>query len=145
MAITTNNIFSESYAEVQSFLNGISDLDPRGRYKTNWIHASMPNINSKGFDGYPFIVLSIGVGESNPSFDFTVSEKTFRVLINIWSPQSTDIDSIADKIFQNLKEVTKLTAFDVTNLEMSPFNWDLDQNGKKILYRSVNLIARKRI
>jgi hypothetical protein len=145
MAITNETLFTNSYSAVKSFLNGISGLDPRGRFKANWIHSSMPNINEKGFDGYPFIILTMNIGENKPSFDVRISQKIFRVLISIYSSESTDIDNISDTLFENLKDETKLTDFQIINLESSPFSWDLDRNGKKILFRNINIVARSRI
>jgi len=143
MTITNANIFSESYSEFKSFLGKITD--PRSRYKANWIHSSMPNINQKGFDGYPFIILKVNVGEDKFALDTRVSSRIFRVLISIWSPESTEVDTISDSLLNNLKTETNLTEFDIVTMDSSPLDWDLDKNGKKILFRSINLIARKRL
>lgn len=145
MTLSNSNIFSESFTLLKSFLNGISGLDPRGRYKANFIHASMPNINSKGFDGYPFIIIKSDPSDENKSFDPAVSEKVFRILIKIYSDEATEVDSISDKIFSNLKDETKLTDFKAKEMSTSPIDWDLDMNGKKIIFRSIGLIMRCRI
>ena len=145
MVITNDNLFSQSFTLIESFLNGISELDPRHRFKAKWIYSSMPNINSKGFDGYPLIVIKIDPSDENKSFNPGVSEKVFRVLLTIYSNEASDIDSISDKIFSNLKNETKLTDFQGKEMSTSPINWDLDMNGKKILFRSIGLIMRNRI
>jgi len=143
MVITNSNLFSQSYTEIKNFLkNNITD--PRNRYKANWIHASMPNINAKDFDGYPFIVIQIDLNEDNLSFDYS-SEKIFRILITVYSDEPTEIDSISNEIFSNLKDETKLTDFKIKIMESSPISWDMDLKGKKILNRRIGLIAKKRI
>ncbi len=145
ITITNDNIFSESYASVKSFLNGISGLDPKSRYKANWIHASMPNINQKGFDGYPFIVLKLNVNEEDKSFNSAIANKLFRVEIGVYSDDSSQLDTICDKIISGIKDVTKLTNFSNKDFDSSPVNWNLDMSGKKILFRIINIIARSRI
>jgi len=145
MALTNNNLFSESYNTIKAFLNGISGLDPRGRYKANWIHASMPNINQKGFDGYPFIVLKVDISDGDKSFNSAISTKTFRMMFSVYSDDPSQVDTISDNIVGGLKDVTKLTDFSVKDISSSPIAWDLDLNGKKISYRDIGVVARKRI
>lgn len=143
--ITNNNLFSESYNAVKTFLNEISGLDPRGRYKANFIHASMPNINQKGFDGYPFIILKTDVAESKKSFDSAISEKLFRISLGIYSDDPSQVDTMSDAIVGGIKDVSKLTAFSCKEISSSPMTWDLDLNGKKISFRTIGIIARSRI
>jgi len=144
MSLTKSNLYSEGFSIWNSFLkNNITD--PRGRYKDDWIHASMPNINSKGFSGYPFIILSINIEEDNNSFDGVISQKIFRILISVFSDEATDVDSISNSIYNSIKDETKLTEFKVIRLDSSNFNWDLDKNGKKIIFRDIDIIARSRI
>jgi len=110
MAITNANLFSEPYDLVETFLkNNISD--PRNRYKKTWIHASMPNINAKGFEGYPFITLKINLFEDNPVFDRDKTQKNFRAIITVYSNEPTDIESICDSIAELFRDRTKLTDF----------------------------------
>ncbi len=144
MTITNANLFSESYNAVETFLKN-NLTDPRGRYKTNWIHASMPHPNSKGFAGYPFIILTINLSEDRKSFDPDKSQKTFTVKISIHSDQPTDIESISDSIGKDFRNETKLTDFSARDIDNSPISWTLDQNGKKVLFREINLILRSRI
>jgi len=145
MAINNSNLFSESYNLVKSFLNGISGLDPRDRFKANYIHASMPNINQKGFDGYPFIILTINVSEEKKSFDSAISDKIFRKVIAVYSDDPSQVDSMSDKILENLKDKTKLTDFQVKDLSNSPMAWNLDEHGKKISFRNIGIIGKSRI
>jgi len=141
--ITNNNLFTQSYTDLKNFIkNNISD--PRNRFKANWIHASMPDINAKDFDGYPFIVIEIDVSEDNKNFDNS-SEKIFNALISVFSNEPTEVDTIADSIYSNLKDETKLTDFQVKDLSNSPLSWDMDMKGKKILNRRIGIIAKKRI
>jgi len=139
--ITNANLFTESYNSIKTFLEGISSLYPRSRFKGNFIHSSMPNINSKEFDGYPFIVIQSDVSESGKSFDST-SDKTFRAILKIYSNEATDVDAMCDKIYSNR---SSLTDFQAVELASSPFNYDLDQKGKKIVFRNIGLILVKRI
>ena len=143
--ITNANLFSESYNSVKSFLNEITGLDPRNRFKANFIHASMPNINQKGFDGYPFIILTINTSEENKSFDSSVSDKIFRVLLGVYSDDPSQVDSMSDLIISNLKDTTKLTGFQVKELSNSPMAWNMDEHGKKISFRNCAFIGRSRI
>ena len=145
MAITNDNLFSESYASVKAFLNGISGLDPRGRFKANYIHASMPNINQKGFDGYPFIILKVDLNENTKSFDSAISEKDFNIQIGVYSDDPPEVDSMCDKIVGGVKDVTNLTDFPNKELSSSPMDWSLNISGKKISFRLIGVIARSRI
>jgi len=145
MAITNENLYSESYTEISNFLNSIPSLDPKNRYKTNIIHASMPNINSKGFSGYPFIVLLINSFEEEPSFDGQISDKIFRAEINIYAEDPSNLDNISDKVARYFKNESYLTQFEGKELNSSPINYLMDLKGKKILYRTIFLTFSKRI
>jgi len=145
MTITNENLFSESYNSVKSFLNGINGLDPRNRFKANWIHASMPNINQKGFDGYPFIVLKIDVSEERKAFDSSTSDKVFRAILGVYSDDPSQVDTISDSIVGGIKNTTNLTDFQVKEISSSPMAWNLDEHGKKISFRNIGIIARSRI
>ncbi len=142
--ITNTNLFSASYKAVETFLKN-NLTDPRNRYKTNWIHASMPHPNSKGFAGYPFIILTINVREDRKSFDNDKSQKTFTAKISVYSDQPTDIEGVSDEIGELFRDETKLTDFNARDIDNSPISWTLDQNGKKVLFRDINLILRSRI
>ncbi|MBE3092803.1 MAG: hypothetical protein IMZ51_03995 [Chloroflexi bacterium] len=141
--ITNDNLFSASYNSVKTFLKNISGLDPRGRYKANWIHSSIPNINEKGFDGYPFIVLKVDVAEDNKSFDVVTSQKVFRVMISIYSDDSSHVDTISDSVVSNFK--SNLSDFHSKEISSSPMAWNMDEHGKKISFRNIGIIARSRI
>jgi len=144
MTITNENLFSKPYDLVETFLKD-NLTDPRSRYKVNWIHASMPHINAKGFEGYPFIILTINLREDEKSFDPSKSQKTFTAKISVYSDQPTDIESISDEIGQFFRDETKLTDFKAKDINNSPLNWTLNQNGKKVLFRDISLILRSRI
>ena len=105
----------------------------------------MPNLNDKGFNGYPFIVLRSDVEEDMKSFDRDTSNKVFRITIQIYSNEPTEIDTMSDLIMNNFKDETKLTDFPSREISNSPINWDLDLNGKKILYRTIGLIFKTRL
>ncbi len=143
MAITNSTLFTSSYDSIKTFLNGISGLDPRNRYKANWIHASMPNINDKGFDGYPFITLKVDVSEEEKSFDNSTSTKLFRIMISIYSKDATEIDTISNKICDSFK--TSLTDFSAKEISSSPIAWNLDEHGQKINFRNIGMLLRERI
>lgn len=145
MTITNANIFSKSYDVVKTFLESISGLDPRNRFKANWIHSSMPNINGKGFDGYPFIVIKVDASESNKSFDSATSEKTFRIVLGVYSDDPSQVDTISDAIMNNMKSLSQMTDFQAKELSSSPMAWNLDEHGKKISFRNIGVIARSRI
>lgn len=143
MAITNANLYTSSYDSIKTFLNGISGLDPRNRHKANWIHSSMPNINNKGFDGYPFIVLTVGIGEEEKSFDNSTSAKIFRIMISVYSKEGTEIDSVSDKIVNSFK--TSLNDFSAKELSNSPLSWNLDLAGQKIYFRNIGFLMKERI
>ena len=142
MTITNANLFTSSYDSIKSFLNGISNLDPRNRFKANWIHASLPNINGKGFDGYPFIVLKVDVGEKNKSLDNSTSEKVFRIMISIYSKDAPEIDIISNKIIESFKTITDFSAKEIST---SSIAWNLDDHGQKVSFRNLGFIMRNRI
>lgn len=143
MAITNSNLFSESYSSVKTFLKNISGIDPRGRYKANFIHPSIPNINEKGFDGYPFIVLKVDISEDKKSFDNATSEKTFRIMIFIYSDDASQVDTISDLVISNFK--SNLTDFHAKEISSSPIAWNIDEHGKKISFRNLGILCRSRI
>lgn len=145
MALSNSNLLAESYSVVETFLEGITGLDPRGRHQANWIHASMPNVNAKGFDGYPFIVLRINVSESNKSMNVQISEKTFRCLLSVYSEDASQLDAICDKIYNASTDETKLTDFQAKEMSSSEISYNLDEHGKKILFRNIGFIFRSRI
>lgn len=145
MSLTNSNLYTESYKKIKEFLLTINGIDPRNRYKGNIVHASMPNINQKGFDGYPFIVLKIDVSEENKSFDSEISNKIFRIILGVYSDDPSQVDTISDSIVNNLKDMTKLTDFQVKELSSSPMAWNMDEHGKKISFRNIGIIARSRI
>lgn len=108
------------------------------------MHASPPNINEKGFDGYPFIVLKSEVLERRKTFDNN-SEKVFRVAIQVYSNDPSQVDTISDLIISNFQDETKLTDFASREHTSSPIAFNLDLNGKKITYRTIGLILRSKI
>jgi len=144
MSITNANLFSESYSLIHTFLKD-NLTDPRSRYKCNFIHSSMPHVNSKGFAGNPFIILTINLREDEKSFDNDYSQKTFVVKISVYSDQPTEIEEISDEIGELFRDRTKLTNFKARELDNSPISWTLDQNGKKVLFRDITLNLRSRI
>ena len=143
MAITNTTLFSASFDAVEAFLKD-NLTDPRNRYKVNWIHASMPDINAQSFSGYPFITLQINLFEDMPSFG-SAKRKNFRAIIIIYSNEPTDIESVCDDIAELFRDETKLTDFKARELSSSPINWTLDMKGKKVLFRELNLDLRIRI
>jgi len=142
MAINNTNLFSESYNSVETFLKTITD--PKTRFKVNWIHASMPNVNGASFEGYPFMTLKMNTVEDSKSFDNT-TQKTFLASIIVYSDQATDIEEVCDEISETFRTETNLTEFGSRSLEASPIDWTLDQRGKKILFRELRLEFKKRI
>lgn len=143
MVITNATLFSASFDSIETFLKN-NLTDPKGRYKPNWIHASFPNINSQSFSGYPFLTLKINLFEDNNSFG-SKNQKNFRAIITIYSNQPIDIESICDDIAALFRDETKLTDFKSKGLSSSPISWTLDQKGKKVLFREINLDLRVRI
>lgn len=146
MTINQDNLFSESYNVVKNFLKN-NVTDPRNRFKADWLRASMPLVTDKGFPGYPFIIIRIDVGE-NPNasaMDAETSNKTFRVQLRVMSDQASDTDSISDQIAGQFKDEGKMTEFGGKELSSSPIDWDLDMNGKKVLFRNIGFILEERI
>ncbi len=144
MVITNANLYSESYNIVESFLQD-NLTDPKKRYKTNWVHASMPLLTGRAFSGYPFVILRIDVSEDEKAFDNDQTQKNFRVLISVYSNEVTDIESVCDQIGELFRDETKLTNFSSRGLTGSPISWTLDMNGKKVLFREMVLELRERI
>ncbi len=144
--INQNNLFSEPFDIVKNFLkNNITD--PRNRFKADWLRSSMPLVTNKGFPGYPFIIIRNDVGEDGnaSSMDTETSNKIFRIQLRVMSDQASDIDSISDEIIGKFKDEDKLTEFGGKELSSSPIDWDMDANGKKVLFRNIGLIFQERI
>lgn len=146
MTLDQSNMFSESFSIVKTFLKD-NVTDPRNRFKANWIHDSMPLITDKGFNGYPFIIIKNDVSEDSATRgkDGQTSNKIFRVQLRVMSDQGKEIDSISDLIGQKFNDETLLTEFPERELSSSPIDWDLDMNGKKVLFRNIGLIFGERI
>ena len=146
MPINQTNLFSEPFDIIKNFLkNNITD--PRARLKVDWLRSSMPLVTNKGYPGYPIIIIRNDVGEdlNNSSMEAEISNKIFRVQLRVMSDQATDIDSISDEITANFKKEDKLTEFGGKELSSSPIDWDMDMNGKKVLFRNIGLILQERI
>jgi hypothetical protein len=144
MSLSNSNLYSNPYNAIKDFITNLN-IDPKKGYRRNWIHASMPNINGKDFEGYPFIVLQIEVMEDNPSFDGQISDKTFRAKIIVYSDDSVQLDTICDSIAGNFKDETKLIDFKGRTLNSSAMNYTLDLKSKKILYRNIWLVFQSRL
>lgn len=146
MTLTQNNLFTESYNQLKDFLN-TNISDPRGRFKKQWIHASLPDITNKGFDGYPFIVINVNVAEAIPSLDRATSEKVFRATLLIYAEDGTTLDTLCNEIYQKFKSKTltnSLSDFKAIQISSSPFDYQVI-GGKKIMRRTIGIIGRKRI
>ena len=144
MTISQSNLFSGPFNAIKTFLTD-NITDPAGRYKQNIVHASRPHINSKGFSGYPYFILTVDVSEETISHDGVTSNKIFRAVIDVVSDQSVEVDTVSDEIMSKLKDETLLTDFKARDLSASPFTWDLDDKGKKIHTRSIGFRGRTRI
>ena len=107
----------------------------------------MPLITDKGFNGYPFIIIRNDVSEDSETRgkDGQTSNKIFRIQLRVMSDQDTEVDSISDMIGEKFKNETLLTEFPERELSSSPIDWDLDINGKKVLFRNIGLILMERI
>ena len=146
MAIENNNLFSESFAQLKAFLN-TNITDPRHRFKKQWIHASEPNLTDKGFDGYPFMVISMDVGEENHSLERNTSQKTFRATLSAYSEDPDELDTLCDEILQKFRDRTltdSLSDFRSIEVATSPFVFRVI-GGKKIMIRNMGIIGRKRL
>lgn len=144
--INQANLFSKPFNLIRDFLRS-NVTDPRGRFKADWLRSSMPLITSKGFPGYPFIIIRNDVGEDPNSLSMAAetSNKIFRIQLRIMSDQPSEIDSISDEITEKFKDEDKLTDFGGKELSSSPIDWDMDLNGKKVLFRNIGLIFQERI
>lgn len=146
MTIENNNLFSSSYDALKSFIN-TNVSDPRKRFKKQWIHPSEPNISDQAFDGYPYIILNVAVEEEDKSMDRNISNKVFRAVITVVSNEATEVDSISDEIVSKIKDETltnNLNEFKSIELASSDFNFRV-VGGRKINFRNIGLIGRKRI
>lgn len=140
MAITNSSLYSGSFDEIKNFIN-TNITDPKRRYKKDWIHPSLPNITSQKFDGYPFIVMTVDVSETNKAFDRSTSNKQFVVRLAIYSDQSLEVDTISDEIISKFKDETltnSLSSFKSIELSGSPFSFEIIE-GRKIHVREVGI------
>ncbi len=146
MVLNNTNLYSEPFNVVKNFLKN-NVTDPRNRFKGNWLHDSMPLVTDKGFEGYPFIIIRNDVSEDGATRakDGITSNKIFRIQLRVMSDQGKEIDSISNEIGQKYNDETLLTEFPERELASSPIDWDLDINGKKVLFRDIGLILMERI
>jgi hypothetical protein len=136
--ITKEKVYSESYKEVKTFLDSLTD--PRNRFKKRWVHASMPNITENGFDGYPFIVLEENISHSEV-FDFSRNANVgFRVFLTIYSEEPTHMDTISDELYSRYQEMP-LKTLRITESPIGP----LVVNGRKVYRRAFALLGRLRL
>jgi hypothetical protein len=146
MTITNNNLYSESYTILKNFIN-TNLTDPRNRFKKQWVHASLPDLTNKGFDGYPFVVINMGLNEDEHSFDLNISDKTFRITLSIYSNEPTEVDTLADELVNKFRTKTltnNLNEFKAKSVTASPLSTSII-NGLKIYSRIVNFRGHKRI
>lgn len=146
MTLATNNLYSESFTILKNFIN-TNLTDPRHRFKKQWVHASLPDLTNKGFDGYPFVVITVGVSETKNAFDINVSNKIFRIILSIYSDEATDVDTLADQlisIFRTQTLTDNLNEFKAKILTASPLTTSII-GGRKIYSRNVNFTGKKRL
>jgi hypothetical protein len=141
MALTYSNLYTESFNQIKNFING-SLTDPRNRFKKNWVHASIPDLTAKGFDGYPFFVINVDLNEQSPSLDIKENERNFRITIGVFSDEATQIDTLADEFLAKFRTV--LTDFKAKSIGSSSLSTQII-NGKKIYYRDIGLLTKKRL
>lgn len=146
MTLTSSNIFSDAYSQIKAFIDTNID-DPKNRYKKQWVHPAEPNITSQRFDGYPFIVVNVDVSEDMKSFDRSTSNKTFRILLSVYSDEATQVDSVSDEIISKFKDETitdSMADFKSIEVASSPFVMFV-LGGKKIYRREIGMMGVKRI
>jgi hypothetical protein len=146
MAITSTTIFSGAYTTIKDFIN-TNVTDPRRRFKKQWVHPSEPNPTDQNFDGYPYVIVQVGVDEDVKAFDRSTSNKNFNAFLTIESDQATEVDSIADQIISKFKDETltnSLSEFRSIELDSSDFDFRL-VGGRKIHRRLIGIIGVIRI
>jgi hypothetical protein len=141
--LNNEEIFSEPFNIVKSFLEGLKD--PRNRFKQRWVYDSRPLVDSREFSGFPFMVLKVDVTENKKSHDVVTSEKQFDAVIHVEARDGSQIDNISNQIFSKFKDEDELGGLDERRISSSPLVWFEDLDGKKTLRRTIVLRFRSRV
>jgi len=144
MAIGNDNLWSGAWSALESFIT-TNVTDPRGRYKETWVHAGYPNINAKGYNGFPFIVLRVEFSEDKPAIDLVTTKKIGLITFEVVSNSSVEVDSISDQLYYQIKQEGNLEEFKVKSLDASPTDFALDENSKKVYNRVLGMMGVFRI
>jgi len=143
MAISKSNLYEEAYNVVKDLITKYIS-DPTKAYKRKWIYSSMPDISKPRFK-FPFIIInSPDISQENRDFN-TGKGNTYRILITVWSDKESEVDELSSDIQATLiNHESDLNNNNLYNPEInsSPFNMVLDQNGKKLYNRPIGIICR---
>ena len=138
MAIGNDNLWTGAYSTVKAFL--VANLtDPRGRYKDNWVHPGMPNINNKAFNGFPFVTLTINFSDASPALDLVTTNKEALIIMEIVSDNAVEVDTWSDQIYSKIKTAGKLEEIKSKELDSSPIDYLTDENNKKVYTRTIGI------
>lgn len=143
MAIGNDNLWSGTYSTLKTFLEA-NLVDPRRRFKSNWVHPGPVNISAKGFDGFPFVILRVDYSDSNPSINLNTTTKEATIVFEVVSDSATEVDTWSDEIYNDIKTEGKLDEIKGKMVQSSPIDRFVDENGKKVYSRVITMTGRFR-
>ena len=147
MAITIQNLFSESRELIKTIINS-NVIDPKTGYsdsKRRWIYREFPDTTSRDFEGYPVIVIKSPELDSDDPQDLggCLTDGSLNISIELYVEfNDTDarIDAMSNEVYATLRTMAnrnKLLSnnFDLGNITASPFD-NQDEDGKRLSTRS---------
>lgn len=146
MAIEKEKLYSSIYNELKSFLQEYVS-DPKGRTKKSnaFIHSGFPNMNNYDF---PIIVLECNISDDLNLFDWKKREITVSVMIDIYSKDASQLDTISNDIYSSfLNEIDELHNSKLFSPKIISSNISLNrnENGEVVYNRLFNINMRFRI
>ena len=134
--VTQKKAFSGVYETLKSFIKKyVEDPKHRNPKKDYFIHASFPNL---AVYNYPFIILSSpDLTEKDRTFGTNrIKQISFEIIVYATDP--AELDKICDDLYYAFTTyASDLRKDGIYNIELdrSPYDWDLDEHGKKVYYR----------
>jgi len=159
--IAYNTVYSQVHANVYNLLNTRSNVtdpvDSTGARK--FVYVRMPNVDSRNFEGYPFIIVNhISVSQSRPSADTTRADMTYDIDVQVYSQDkdsnssgdpsgAEQLNTISNNILKtiNANRIT-LINYGMAHFELTGSDFDYDEIEDKMLYmREFSITFKSRL
>lgn len=118
--ITGNTLYQNAWQSLKDLLKD-NLVDPKNRFKAEWILSRIPQTSKNGFVGYPFITISpVNMVPSNRSLNRNTAEFTFSTIISVYTDDNAvQLDELSTQIYRIL------TATQATNYANKVFQPDV--------------------